>query len=482
MKTALEPATLPAPADLIVIGAGPAGAEAAMSAAAQGLRVLLLDEAVAAGGQVYRAPHAGDKKSASSPEAVAGNDLRARLEASTVECHFGETVWSVSPGFRVDSLSAQGTRSWHGRALITATGASERVVPFPGWTLPGVIGLAGATILLKSQGILPGRRTLIAGCGPLLLAVAAGILAAGGEVAAVADLSPRSDWLRKFPRLASRPDLLLRGAGWLASLKRTGVPVFSAHTLKEVVRDGDQLVATLQPVDGARRPVTGPEPHFAVDAVTVGHGLVPGTDVTRLLRARHHYDFAQGGWAPDLDGNFRTNLPGLYAVGDGTGIAGAATASLNGQLAGLAAARDLGALADTVHEQLAARLEQQAAKAGRFGRAMAELMALRPAQVAAISPETVVCRCEDVTRAEIDSAIEDGARTVNQLKSWTRCGMGPCQGRMCGDVATALMAQATGEAPVAPFTGRTPFRPLPISQFAGDCDYGDIKLPPPAPL
>lgn len=470
------------PADLIVIGGGPAGGEAAMAAARHGLKVVLLDEAAQAGGQVYRAPRQGDAKSAISPEGKEGGLLRTRLAASSVECHFGEIVWSASPGFRVDSLGPDGSRSWHGRALLTATGAVERVVPFPGWTLPGVIGLAGATILLKSQGMVPGGRTLVAGCGPLLLAVAAGILAAGGEVAAVIDLSSRADWLKKTPRLISRPDLMWRGAGWLTTLRRAGVPLLSSYGIRSVHQENGRLVALAGPVDGQRRPVAGPEHRFEVDAVTAGHGLTPGTDVTRLLRARHRHDRQRGGWAPELDDSSRTSLPGLYAVGDGTGIAGAAAASANGRLAGLTVAHDLGALGAESYERLAGPLRKGAAKATRFGSAMAELMALQPGQIEAIGAETVVCRCEDVTRGEIDGAIKDGARTLNQLKSWTRCGMGPCQGRMCGDVATALLMSATGEQPTAPFTGRTPFRPLPISQFAGQCDYAEIKLPPPAPL
>ena len=114
---------------------------------------------------------------------------------------------------------------------------------------------------------------------------------------------------------------------------------------------------------------------------------------------------------------------------------------------------------------------------------MAKLMALRPAQVAAIPAETVICRCEDVTRAEIDAAVAEGARTVNQLKAWTRCGMGPCQGRVCGDVVGALLAGAGGRREAAGLlTGRTPFRPLPLSQLAGEIDYATLNLPPPAPL
>ena len=469
--------------DLVVIGGGPAGVEAALASAESGLRTVLVDEAPAAGGQVYRSRPEGFRGAAVTPEAREGDCLRARLAASAVTTVADHAVWSVSPGFRVDALGPAGARSWRSRAVIAATGAQERVVPFPGWTEPGVIGLAGATILLKSQHVLPGRRTLVAGCGPLLLAVAAGLLKAGGEVAAVVDLASSADWAARLPALAGRPDLLARGAAWLARVKRAGVPILSRHGLLRVESVDGALRAVVGPVDADRRPRTGAERLFTVDAVAVGHGLTPSGDVTRLLRAEHLFDAERGGWVArrDLDG--RTSLPGLWVAGDGGGIAGAAAAAIDGRLAGLAAARDLGALSPIDHERATERLRRRAGRARRFGTAMAELMALRPAQVEAIPADTVVCRCEDVTRAEIEDAMAHGAVTANQLKAWTRCGMGPCQGRVCGDVAGALLARAAGRREdVGSFTGRTPFRPLSLDALAGDCDYADIALPPPAPL
>ncbi len=469
--------------DLLVIGGGPAGVEAAVAAAEAGLAVVLVDEAAVAGGQVYRARPAGFRGAAATPESRDGDRLRARLAASPVVAVFDYAVWSVSPGFRVDALGPDGTRSWTAQAVIAATGAQERVVPFPGWTEPGVIGLAGATILLKAQHVLPGRRTLVAGCGPLLLAVAAGLLKAGGEVAAIVDLSSPGDWASRLPSLSVRPDLLARGAGWLAKVTRAGVPILSRHALLRVESDEEGLRAIVGPVDAERRPIDGPEQSFDVDAVAVGHGLTPSTDVTRLLRAEHLFEPARGGWFARRDRDGRTGVAGLSIAGDGGGIAGAAAAALDGRLAGLALARDLGALSSEAHEAAAAPLRRRSARAHRFGEAMGAMMALRPGQVAAIPQDTVVCRCEDVTRAEIEAAMAQGATTANQLKAWTRCGMGPCQGRICGDIAGALLARATGRHDeVGMFTGRTPFRPLSLDALAGDCAYADIALPPPAPL
>ena len=169
--------------DLIVIGAGPAGCRAALAASRHGVSVLLIDEAAAAGGQVYRAPAAGLALKLDE-DGAKGDELRRRIAQSAITLRFGCRVWSVASGFRVDVAGHGGHEAFTAPRLIAATGAYERVVPFPGWTLPGVIGLAAATILIKSQGMLPGRRIVLAGCGPLLLLVASKVLAAGGEIAA----------------------------------------------------------------------------------------------------------------------------------------------------------------------------------------------------------------------------------------------------------------------------------------------------------
>jgi thioredoxin reductase len=470
--------------DIIVVGGGPAGVEAALEASARGLSVILMDEGRAAGGQVYRAPpraFSGDLLRRADPIGVA---LRERLGQSAVTTFFDHTVWSVSPRYRVDALGPEGMISRTARAVIAASGAVERVVPFPGWTRPEVIGLAGATIMLKSEGILPGHTTLVAGQGPLLLAVANAILEAGGRVAGIVDLASRAEWMADWPALASRPDLALRGIAWHAKLRGAGVPMLYRHAVRlvEGVGDGEVRVA-VGSVAANGAPVGDIDRIFRVDAVAVGNGLTASTDITRLLRAGHHFDALRGGWVPTLDGQYRSSVPGLYVAGDGAGLAGAAAAACDGRLAGLVAARDLGALSEVDFVKAAVPFRRHARRARRFGSAMARLMALRPGQIQAIPAETVLCRCEHVTRAEIVAAAAEGARTLNQMKAWTRCGMGPCQGRICGDVVGAtLAAEGCSREQAGYFTGRTPFRPLPLDRIAGNVAYADLELPPPAPL
>lgn len=472
--------------DVIVIGAGPAGVEAALAASECGLDVTLIDEAPAAGGQVYRALPAtfgnADPREI-GPDFAAGEKLRQRLAVGRLRYAPDMRVWLVGAGFRVDALGPDGLRAWTAPALIVATGATERAVPFPGWTTPGVFGLAAATVMLKSQRLLPSRSTVVAGCGPLLAAVATGIIKAGGRVAAFVDLAGPGDWLAALPGMAGRPDLLLRGIDWWRRIVVAGAAM-SFRTAVVGVEGGDHVdTVLLRPVDrNGGVDHAAPVRRVACDSLVVGHGLTPNTDLTRALGAQHLFAGDRGGWIPARDADMRSSVPELYVAGDGGGISGAAAAGLQGRLAGLAAAFDLGKIDAAAWQTRAAGIRRDLARAERFGRAMARLMAIRPALVDSIPKDCVVCRCEDVTRAEIDDAVARGAVEVNQAKAWTRAGMGPCQGKMCGEtVATLVAARVGGRERAGAFTARPPFRPVPTAVLVGEFDYADIPIPPPAP-
>ena len=558
-------ATSPRTADLAVVGAGPAGVEAAVTAAGCGLDVVLIDEQPAAGGQVYRAaPGAFPARGGvPGPDEAAGDAMRARLAASPVEARAGERVWSLiaqagiiapapfapslpgpgpnprpgpgpdrapSPGphpspafdpapdleteteamrketglptggdarFRLDTVGADGARTVLAASLVLAPGAVERVAPFPGWTLPGVIGLGAATVLLKSQRLLPGRRVVVAGAGPLVPAVAAAIVKAGGAVAAVVDLAGPSEWLRALPRLAAMPRLLGRGAGWIVRIAGARVPILFRHSVRSAAGRCAVEEVTVAPVgpDGSWRggePGTGrgraAERRIEADALAVGHGLAPATEIARLLRLRHRFSRAEGGWLPETDLWGQTSLAGCHAAGDAAGVHGAAAAAHSGRAAGISAALYARRIRPDVALTRVRRARRAHARAARFGAAMGRLAALPPALVVSMPANTIVCRCEDVTRREIEEAITQGAREVNQLKHFSRCGMGPCQGRICGEAVAELLAARIARDPdegrraAGQWTGRAPLRPVALDDLAGQFDYGDIPIPPPAPL
>ncbi|MBS0558582.1 MAG: FAD-dependent oxidoreductase [Proteobacteria bacterium] len=468
--------------DIAVLGGGPAGMTAAIAAAAYA-RVMLIDEHARPGGQVYRAPASSLRPLGA--DAAAGDAMRRALGASGATLRNAVRAWSVGGGplvargepaapFRIDLCDDAGTSHMTARALIVCAGAHERVIPFAGWTLPGVVGLAAATILLKSQGVVPGRRVVVAGTGPLLAAVAAGILDKGGSVAAVVDASARGQWVRSLPALSTQPSQLLRGTQWLARIVRAGVPVLAAHRiLRAAGADGVEAVE-VAPLQG------GQTREIPCDAVCVGHGLVPATEATRIFGARHVFDPGRGGWIPVLDAGQRTTVQNLYAAGDGAGIRGAAMAEISGRAAALSALADLGLCADAQPAR-GSRMPRPGSAA--FADAIASLMRPPGALVDAIPPDCVVCRCEDVTRGEIETAIDTGAADLNQIKHFTRCGMGPCQGRMCGEAAAELMARRLGgREAVGQWTARLPLRPVPLEAMLGEFDYGDIPIPVPAPI
>ena len=459
--------------DVIVLGAGPAGARAALAAASQGLKVILIDEQAAAGGQVWRKPwNPGANADKTSP----GDQLRAALAASSVQCAFGHRVWSIASGFHVDAVGPDGATAFSAAQLIAASGAHERIIPFKGWTLPGVMGLAAATVLLKAENRLPGQRVVVAGRGPLLAAVAAGVIAKGGEVAAVIDRTPLSGWLKSLPALATQPRLLAEGAGWLLQVIGRRVPwLFGCHV--SAARGENSL----ETVDVARLGVSETRRSIACDALVAGDGLVPGAEAPRLLKAPMRFDRLRGGWVPIVSADFESGLPGLFCAGDGAGVRGAVLAGLSGEIAGLCAAAKAGRSLDPARF---ARIRSQWNRAARFSDAIAGMLSGRPADIAGIAPDTVICRCEDVTCGEIDAAIAAGAVEISQLKHFTRCGMGPCQGRMCGDVVQELMAERCGKSreAVGSWTARPPLRPVLLGDLVGAFTYADIPVPEPAPL
>ena len=466
--------------DLAVLGAGPAGIHAALAADAAGLDVLVVDEAPFAGGQVYRAPLDGSP--GQGTDGHVGDELRQALADSGAVTLAGHRVWTVTTTPIQLSLSGPSlVKTVRPRALLVAAGAVERVVPFPGWTLPGVIGLAAATALLKGPGPLPRGPVVVAGRGPLLAATAAGLLARGAELACVVDGAHRAEWLQAMPGLLSRPDLLSRGMAWLRRVHQAGIPVLYGHAVTEAFGGTTLDHIVIRPVDRHGRSRRGRTRTVSARLLAVGHGLVPATEVLALLGVAYSYRPDERICAPEMDADGRTGVPGLYAAGDGTGIRGAASAALAGRLAGLAVARDLGALSADQHDALAARVRRSRRRADRAGRAMARLMAPPAGQVAGMPPDTVVCRCEDVTRGEIDRTLAAGASDLNQIKTRTRCGMGPCQGRVCAPTVAALAAlHPHVAAPVRPWTVRPPLRPVPIGELVGQFAYDEIPSVKPA--
>ncbi|MFJ5798457.1 FAD-dependent oxidoreductase [Streptomyces decoyicus] len=464
------------PYDLAVIGAGSAGLAGAVTAGELGLSVVLLDTSTHTGGQFYRTP--APALGAVRPEALhhdwsAYADLRRRLAQSDVRHLPGHHVWSVTKDDEAaDVWSVHAVTGADGggerpvrvrcRAVLLATGAYERQLPFPGWTLPGVVGAGGAQAMLKSGLVLPGRRVVVAGSGPLLLAVASSLAAAGARVPAVVEATGYLRYARHPRALVTNPhkaaEALVHGAALL--WHRVRVRLRSAVT---EVHGTDRVEAvTVMRLDRDWRPVQGTGRRIDCDALAVGHGLVPQVDLATALGCATR-PLSDGTRALALDGVQETSVRSLWAAGETGGVGGAQLARVEGELAAVAAAARL--LGRPAHAGRVRELQRRRDRMRAFAEVMTAAHAPGPGWAHRLPDDTEVCRCEEVTAGRIREAVEDlGARDARTVKLLTRAGMGWCQGRMCGPAVACLMAR---DQAVEPLAERRPFAtPVPLSALA----------------
>ncbi|WEY41304.1 FAD/NAD(P)-binding oxidoreductase [Paraburkholderia sp. SUR17] len=455
-----------ASARIVIVGAGPAGVRAAQTLAAAGLRPVVIDENARWGGQIYRQPAANagfsrPKSALYGFEAKKADALHRAMAdlLQKIDYRPDTLAWSCEPG-RLDTLREGREASVPWSHLIIASGATDRIVPLPGWTLPGVYTLGGAQVALKSQGCAIGRRTVFAGTGPLLYLVAYQYAKAGAQVAAVLDTSPFAREVAAAPKLLSQPGTFAKGLYYLGWLKAHGIRVEHGVSLDAI--DGEHAAQSLR-----WRTADGTAHAIACDAVGLGYGLRPETQLADLAGCRFVFDSLNRCWLPERDVAGRSSVKGVYLAGDGAGIAGADAAELGGRRAALAVLEDLGMAAPQgAPWPTAAALEKRLARISRF-RAGIEHAFAPPSHCAANWPDDLtICRCEEVTAGTLRSCIRSGATTeVNRLKALTRIGMGRCQGRMCGESAMALLAAETGKPlhEVGRLRSQAPIKPIPIS-------------------
>ncbi|MFJ5774229.1 FAD-dependent oxidoreductase [Streptomyces sp. NPDC093094] len=460
--------------DLAVIGAGPAGLAGAVTAGELGLRVALLDAGERIGGQYYRHPSPG--LGARRPEALhhgrrAYAGLSRRLAAGPVTHLAAHQVWSVArppgdgsgEGFGVHAVTDDDRPVLvRARTVLLATGTYERQLPFPGWTLPGVVGAGGAQAMLKAGLVLPGRRIVVAGSGPLLLAVAASLAAAGARVPAVVEAGSHPAYARRPDVLAAVPEKLVEAARHGTALLRHRVPVHGRSAVTRVHGTDRVEAVTVSRLDRDWRPVAGPGRRIECDALAVGHGLVPQIDLATALGCTTR-PTPDGAHALALDARQRTSVPGVWAAGETGGVGGVRLALLEGEIAaaavaGLLAGRTLPGA--RLRHLLRGRARQRA-----FAGLMAAVHAPRPGWTGWLDDATDVCRCEEVTAGRIREAVAGhGAGDARTVKLLTRAGMGWCQGRVCG-TAVACLAAGSG---MPPSPERRPLAaPVTLAALAG---------------
>ncbi len=449
---------------VIVVGAGPAGVRAAERLVEAGLRPVLIDEAPEVGGQIYRRQPTNFRRTArelygfESGKAEALHRAFAALKPAMD--HRPQTLaWNVSGG-TLHIAAPRGREALPFDALILATGATDRIMPVPGWTKLGVTSLGGAQIALKAQACAIGARPIFLGTGPLLYLLAYQYAKVGVRPAALLDTAPFAARIAAFPKLATRPAMLAKGLYYNAWLLAHGVPIFSG--IVPIAIEGDQRVTGLR-----FRDAKGVERLVDCDAVGIGYGLRSETQLADLAGCRFVFDPLSRQWLPETDGDGRSSVQHVYLAGDGMRIAGADAAEAAGRLAACAALADLG---HDIAEAERARLKALLARMARFREGL-ECAFPWPYHFAATLPDdALICRCEAITAGELRrSAKELGAPEVNRAKAFSRTGMGRCQGRYCGLAAAEILADALGTPleNVGRLRGQAPVKPLPLAEEAG---------------
>ncbi|MFZ4301765.1 NAD(P)/FAD-dependent oxidoreductase [Streptomyces cinereoruber] len=447
--------------DLVVVGAGPAGMAAAATALDGGLRVTLVDSGAAPGGQFWRHPPLFAR------ETVSTADLHHELSTyralcTTLSAHertgrlallLNHHVWTTArdeDGFAVHAVDRGGAPEerpvvLRAPALLVATGAYDRQLPFPGWDLPGVLTAGGLQSLLKGGGVVAGSRVVLGGTGPFLLPVAAALAARGAQVAAVCEAAAPSAWLRHPAALLRNPAKWAEGARYAGTLARHRVPVRTRTAIVGAEGEGRVAVVRTASLDADGRPVPGTERRIEADTVGVGWGFVPQLDLLLPLGC-DLVDAGDGTMAAAVDDGQRTTAPGVYTAGETCGVGGAALAVSEGRVAAVSVLTDLSAPGRPGTRPAAER--RAVARHRAFARAMAQAHPLPPAWPAWLTDDTTICRCEEVTAGAVRSACaDDSAADHRQVKQLTRAGMGWCQGRMCGPAVHGLVARAEPYAP-----------------------------------
>lgn len=452
--------------DVVVIGAGPAGMSSAVALAGFGLQVLLLDEQGSPGGQIYRgitlAPLA--RRDVLGPDYARGNELAQALIRSTVQYETGAAVWQVTRDHQVSYLREGRLQTVQAKAVLLATGAMERPFPIPGWTLPGVMTAGAAQILLKSAGLAPNEPVVLAGCGPLLYLLGWQYLRAGVAIKAIIDTTRREDYWHArrhlFAALRAWP-YLRKGLELMRSLRAAGIV---HHTgAEQLAVEGDEAASAVTFT------VAGQAMRVATRCVLLHQGVVPNTQFSQSLRARHEWDDAQLCFSPVVDHWGELDVPGVYVAGDGAGIGGAQVAAVQGELTALGIASALGSIPHSQRDQRAAPL-RSALEANLRIRPFLDALYRPKEQNRIPADDVVVCRCEELTVGEIRRFVALGCAGPNQAKSFGRCGMGPCQGRMCGLTVTEVIASARGvpAAEVGYYRIRPPIKPITLGELAGE--------------
>lgn len=450
--------------DVIVIGAGPAGLTASSSLAQMGLKVVTLDEQNRIGGQIYRNIEntSAENLQKMGEEYRRGLDLAKRFRKSGAEYLDHSLVWNVEPEGSVCYSREGVSERIAANYVLVATGAMERPMPIPGWTLPGVMGAGAVNGLAKEASLSPSGAVVLAGSGPLLLLEASQLIEKGAQVEAILETTskiPSPAILPHTPKALLGTKFLLKGMKMLLDIRKSGVPYYQGVTgLKAIGKTA---------VTGVEATCSGKKLHFDTDLLLLHFGVIPDSHIYRLIGCHMEWEKNQRYWYPSTDKWGRTNFEKIFAAGDASGVSGALAAEFKGELAALEIAHCLGIIPEYERDALAEPVLMELRKDG-YPRPLIDAVFAPDYKKFVFEDSTVLCRCENVTVGDVRKVVGEGVTDLNEVKTISRCGMGPCQGRMCGPALGEIVAaeRETTVPAVGLLKIRPPLKPISLGEVA----------------
>lgn len=458
--------------DVAVVGAGPAGLEAASTAAEAGLKVIILDERPELGGQYFARPKSFIETKKSGKGTVARESI-AKVKSLGCEIYTAATIWRGSRDndeLELAIFHDGKTKYIKPKNIVIATGSYDIPLPVPGWTMPGVMTVGGVQSMMKRYGVLPKGPIVLCGNGPLLLQLASQLALAGVKVAAMvsASATPFDKGLEVMKMLGACPDLMVEGTGYMAVILAKRIPMINGHVVVEVEGGSDVTGVRIAPCDASGRPNFKKARVIEASTACLGYGFMPNSELARQLGCNYseQEDSAKSGlWAKrGVDG--QTNIKNVYVVGEAGGIGGGRVAICQGRLAGYRIAEIM--TGKKTDENVFSATIKSLAKNISFQRNANEIYNTTVDPLNFVSDSTMICRCEEVTIADVKNAVKDGATTMGAVKRLTRIGMGRCQGRYCQQHLAKLLQKELGEAIAANnyFMPQPPLKPIPVSSLA----------------
>jgi hydrogen cyanide synthase HcnB len=451
---------------VVIIGGGPAGTAAAAQLGKFGINSTIIDEASKIGGVIYRGPlrhtnslpHLDDNLK----RAMAALQTRYETHRSSIKLQMNTRVLGPEGNNKLLLNTDDVLTSINYQELILATGCHERSIPFPGWQLPGVMLMGGVQLQIKSGLVKPGHRIALVGTGPLLPLVACQLHKSGVEVIGVYEASQFTKLAKEAVALLNKPKLTLSGLSMMGYLKKHKIAFHYGWGI--VNAQGEQTLnrITVAPYNTKWQADTTKAQTIEVDSIGVGYGFVARSQLAMLLGVDHQYSNISG-HIPSIDKWQHSNVNNIYVAGDSSGLLGADAAIYEGQIAAIRIAQNRGKLTVKQAEKEANKITRKINRIKRFRYGFDRFSARQTGLMELAKPDTIVCRCEQTTRAQIDIALTQGVKDITSLKMRTRIGMGDCQGKTCSSYAIDRLHQAGCTENVGVIKPRFPLDPIPFA-------------------